>query len=196
MALLNDILKWTAKTAAAAALAFAGLPFTGVGAMAQDRYVVTGMIEWGVYVDPDGCMHWWADGGVEGYMVTRFHPETGRPYCLDVETCATLPAETYFHTDSHQLMPGAEERLRAFFQSEGAFSYAIYGHTDERASIEYNQALSERRAGTVAAVARSAGAVVERVQGFSELRPRAPGHNEGAWHQNRRVDIVCYHLPR
>ena len=25
---------------------------------------VSGQIQWGVWVDDDGCMHWWADGGL------------------------------------------------------------------------------------------------------------------------------------
>ena len=27
---------------------------------------IAGKIEWGIWVDDDGCMHWWADGGIEG----------------------------------------------------------------------------------------------------------------------------------
>ncbi|KAA9008381.1 OmpA family protein [Histidinibacterium aquaticum] len=143
----------------------------------------------------DGCMHWWADGGLEGYMVTRFHPETGRPYCLDRNTCMVENTDTLFATDSHTLTHSGRARLEQFFRTANAFSYAIYGHTDERASMEYNQALSERRARSVAEVARSVGAVVERQIGFGETRPVAQGHNEHAWRQNRRVEVVCYRLP-
>jgi outer membrane protein OmpA-like peptidoglycan-associated protein len=162
----------------------------------QDRIVVSGMVEWGIFVDRDGCMHWWADGGLEGYMTTRFNPETGRPLCLQKESCLTESTDTLFHTDSHHLKPGQREELERFFRSEGAFSYAVYGHTDERASHAYNQALSERRAGTVASVARSVGAFIEVEEGFGETRPVATGHNETAWQQNRRVEVVCFHMPR
>jgi outer membrane protein OmpA-like peptidoglycan-associated protein len=86
--------------------------------------------------------------------------------------------------------------LERFFRSEGAFSYAVYGHTDARGSEAYNQALSERRAGTVASVARSVGAFVEVEEGFGETRPAAAGNNATAWRQNRRVEVVCYHMPR
>ena len=42
-----------------------GMP-TGVKAQTQPE--VKGRIDWGAWIDDDGCMHWWADGGVEGYM--------------------------------------------------------------------------------------------------------------------------------
>jgi outer membrane protein OmpA-like peptidoglycan-associated protein len=165
-------------------------------AAAQDRVVVSGQIEWGIFVDRDGCMHWWADGGLEGYMTTRFNPETGRPLCLQKESCLTESTDTLFHTDSHRLKPGQRDMLERFFRSEGAFSYAVYGHTDARGSEAYNQALSERRAGTVASVARSVGAFVEVEEGFGETRPAAAGNNATAWRRNRRVEVVCYHMPR
>ena len=48
---------------------------------------IAGKIEWGIWVDDDGCMHWWADGGLEGYMLDRVHPDTGKPVCLKRNTC-------------------------------------------------------------------------------------------------------------
>jgi len=191
----KGIVNRAARTLSAFALAVAGLPLLGSAALAQDTYVVTGAIDWGIYVDPDGCMHWWSDGGAEGYMVTRFHPNTGRPYCLDVNTCMVQNTDAFFATDSHHLTPHGKARLEAFFRDAGAFSYSVYGHTDERASQEYNQALSERRARSVGNVARSVGAIVERQIGFGETRPVARGNNEHAWRQNRRVEVVCYRLP-
>jgi outer membrane protein OmpA-like peptidoglycan-associated protein len=163
---------------------------------AQDNVEVAGQIEWGIFVDRDGCMHWWADGGLEGYMTTRFNPETGRPLCLQKESCLTESTDALFHTDSDRLKPGQRDELEQFFQSEGAFAYAVYGHTDARGSEAYNQALSERRAGAVASVARSVGAFVEVEEGFGETRPVATENTANARRQNRRVEVVCYHMPR
>lgn len=56
-------------------------------AQAQTAPEVAGRIEWGVWVDDDGCMHWWADGGLEGYMLDRVNPKTGKPVCLKRNTC-------------------------------------------------------------------------------------------------------------
>ena len=158
--------------------------------MAQPK--VSGQIEWGVWVDDDGCMHWWADGGLEGYMVPRRNPKTGKPVCLKKNTCLVENTDTLFHTDSANLTPNGKARLQQFFQSTDAFGYGIYGHTDSRASHSYNQNLSERRAQAVGSVARSVGAMVERQMGYGETKPIASNNSAAGMQQNRRVEIVCY----
>lgn len=152
----------------------------------------TGRIEWGLWIDPDGCMHWWADGGLEGYMVPRRDPKTGRAVCLKTSTCAVEPADTLFSTDSATLTAGGRQRLEQLFRSQQAFGYAIYGHTDARGSDEYNMRLSDRRAHAVASVAQSVGASVERVEGFGKRRPIAANNTAAGMQKNRRVEIVCY----
>ena len=161
-------------------------------AAAQSTATITGTVEPTIWIDPDGCMHWAADGGVEGYMEGRVNPQNGMPVCLDMNTCSVENTDTLFHTDSARLMPGARERLSQFFTSAGAFAYAIYGHTDSRASDEYNMGLSQRRAASVAAVARSVGAQVAREIGYGERRPVAPNNSAANMQLNRRVEIVCY----
>ncbi len=160
--------------------------------MAQQAPQVAGKIDWGIWVDDDGCMHWWADGGVEGYMLDRVDPKTGRAVCLKKNTCLIENTDTLFATDSSKLTTDGRRRLAAFFQSAGAFGYAIYGHTDSRASDEYNMALSDRRAKAVGDVARSVGAVVERQIGYGERQPRATNSTAEGMQQNRRVEVVCY----
>jgi len=159
---------------------------------AQSTGVITGTVEPTIWIDPDGCMHWAADGGVEGYMEGRVNPENGMPVCLEMNTCAVPNTDTLFRTDSARLMPGAREGLEQFFRNAGAFAYAIYGHTDSRASDEYNMDLSQRRAASVAAVARSVGARVAREIGYGERRPLVPNTSAANMQQNRRVEIVCY----
>lgn len=159
---------------------------------AQNAPEVAGKIEWGVWVDDDGCMHWWADGGLEGYMLDRVNPRTGKPVCLKKNTCLIENTDTLFATDSHLLTASGRSRLTRFFQQAGAFGYAVYGHTDSRASDEYNMALSQRRATSVADVARSVGAMVEREIGFGERQPIAPNDSAANMQKNRRVEIVCY----
>jgi outer membrane protein OmpA-like peptidoglycan-associated protein len=153
---------------------------------------VVGKINWGIWIDDDGCMHWWADGGLEGYMLDRVDPKTGRAICLRKNTCFTENTDTLFATDSAQLTTDGRRRLTAFFQSAGAFGYAIYGHTDSRASDQYNINLSQRRARAVGDVARSVGAVVERQLGYGESRPIASNATAAGMQQNRRVEVVCY----
>ncbi|WP_435259821.1 OmpA family protein [Thioclava sp. FR2] len=160
--------------------------------MAQTAPEVTGKIEWGVWIDDDGCMHWWADGGLEGYMVPRRNPANGKPVCLKKNTCLVENTDTLFATDSAKLTASGRDRLRSFFQQAGAFGYAIYGHTDSRASDEYNMGLSKRRAAAVASVARSVGAHVEREIGFGERQPIASNSTAAGMQKNRRVEVVCY----
>lgn len=177
------------------ALAAAAVAVCAVGAVpaqAQTKPRQVGIIEWGAWIDDDGCMHWWADGGSEGYMVPRRNPKTGKPVCLKKNTCAVMNTDTLFPTDGHTLTAHGRARLTAFFQQAGAFGYAIYGHTDSRASDEYNIRLSQRRAASVAAVARSVGAPVEREIGYGERRPIATNSTAAGMQKNRRVEIVCY----
>ena len=161
-------------------------------ASAQSGGAVTGSIEPGIWIDPDGCMHWVADGGVEGYMTGRVNPDNGLPVCMEMNTCAVTNTDTLFATDSSRLTAAGRAQLEQFFRSSGAFAYAIYGHTDSRASDEYNIGLSQRRAASVAAVARSVGARVAREIGYGERRPRVPNTSAANMQQNRRVEIVCY----
>lgn len=163
------------------------------GAKTPDVY---GKIEWGLWIDTDGCMHWWADGGSEGYMLDRVDPKTGRAMCLKKNTCLIENTDVLFDTDKAVLTDEGRRRLSRFFKETGAFGYAIYGHTDSRASDSYNQRLSERRAAAVADVARAAGALVSRQVGYGESRPVAPNDSDANMARNRRVEIVCYRWSR
>ncbi|PZR01097.1 MAG: OmpA family protein [Cereibacter sphaeroides] len=156
----------------------------------------TARIDWGVWVDPDGCMHWWADGGLEGYMIDRLNPKTGKPVCLRQNTCLVENTDTLFATDSAKLTADGRRRLNKFFQSIDVFGVAVYGHTDSRASNAYNQRLSERRAASVAAVAKANGKVVERQIGFGESQPVASNTTAAGMQKNRRVEVICYRWPK
>jgi outer membrane protein OmpA-like peptidoglycan-associated protein len=160
--------------------------------MAQSAPKATARIDWGIWIDPDGCMHYYADGGLEGYMVERVNPQTGKPVCLKLNTCLVENTDTLFATDSAKLTAHGRARLEQFFRSAGAFGYAIYGHTDSRASDEYNMGLSQRRASSVAQVARSVGAFVEREAGYGERNPIATNSTAEGMQRNRRVEVVCY----
>lgn len=160
--------------------------------VAQDGPVVTGQIQWGLWIDDDGCQHWWADGGVEGYMVPRRNPQTGKPVCLQRNTCLVEGSDALFRTDSATLTDDGRARLVQFFRSTDAFGVAIYSHTDSRASASRNQRLSDLRAAAVADVARSVGASVEREMGLGEGHPVASNDTAAGMAKNRRVEIVCY----
>ena len=162
----------------------------GPMAMAQDA-AVTGQIEWGVWIDADGCQHWWADGGTEGYMVPRRDPKTGKPVCLKQVSCLSESTDAFFATASATLTTDGRRKLESFFTTSDAFSYAIAGHTDSRGSDAYNQGLSEARAKTVADGAGSGGAVVESAMGYGESQPVASNASASGMAKNRRVEVLC-----
>ena len=68
----------------------------------------------------------------------------------------------------------------------------VEGSTDERGSSEYNLALGNRRAESVKKMLVVSGAKPAQIStvSFGEEKPRQTGHNEAAWSQNRRADIV------
>lgn len=68
----------------------------------------------------------------------------------------------------------------------------VEGNADERGSSEYNLALGNRRAESVKKMLVLSGAKAAQIStaSFGEEKPRASGHNEAAWSQNRRADIV------
>ena len=121
-------------------------------AAAQQTVTVTGKINWGLWVDPDGCMHWWADGGAR-----RLHDAAPR----SEDRPAHVPRAQYLRGAEHRRAVRHRQRqahrraasawLQQFFASAGAFAYAVYGHTDSRASASYNSRLSQNRANAVAA---------------------------------------------
>lgn len=187
---LDQFASLALSVALAAGVATSVQAQTSAQTQAKPRQV--GVIEWGAWIDPDGCMHWWADGGMEGYMVPRRNPKTGKPVCLKQNTCLVENTDTLFATDSHRLTAAGRKRLQDFFSKAGAFGYAVYGHTDSRAGAAYNQRLSEQRAAAVAEVARSVGAVVERQVGYGESRPVVANSSAANMQKNRRVEVVCY----
>ncbi|MDF1757390.1 MAG: peptidoglycan-associated lipoprotein Pal [Legionellaceae bacterium] len=68
----------------------------------------------------------------------------------------------------------------------------IDGHTDERGSREYNVALGERRANSIADKLRRGGVSRKqiRVVSYGKERPANLGHDESARVQNRRAELT------
>ncbi len=79
-----------------------------------------------------------------------------------------------------------------YLKSHPGARILIAGHTDERGSREYNVALGERRANTVADIMRMAGVSRSqiRVVSYGKERPANLGHDEASHAQNRRVELT------
>ncbi len=67
----------------------------------------------------------------------------------------------------------------------------LEGNCDERGSNEYNLALGQRRADGVKKMLAVGGAKAGQLDSVSygEEKPKASGHDEASWSQNRRTDL-------
>ena len=149
-----------------------------------ERYVPT------IWVDPDGCEHWVMDDGWEGYMTPHVNRQ-GIPVCHRGDVCGVMNTDQLFATDSSYINTTGRKHLANFFQSANAVSYIITGHTDSRASDDYNLALSLRRANAVAQIAARNGARIAEVRGYGERLPKASNNTSAGMQKNRRVEIIC-----
>ena len=101
----------------------------------------------------------------------------------------------YFDFDSNlvkdEFKPIVTEHARYLQQNPGS-QMRIEGHADERGSREYNLALGQRRADAVRQMMQLLGARAAQIESvsFGEEKPRATGHDEASWAENRRGDIV------
>ncbi len=101
----------------------------------------------------------------------------------------------YFEYDSSLLTLEAEAIVQAHAQylvSAPGTQIILEGHADERGTREYNLALGEDRARSVANLMEAMGVSSGRVQivSYGEERPVALGYDEAAFALNRRVEIL------
>ncbi|WP_299819958.1 OmpA family protein [uncultured Pontibacter sp.] len=100
-----------------------------------------------------------------------------------------------FAVNSAELSANAKrdiEKLAKTLQEYEGTNVIVEGHTDNTGSYELNQKLSERRAASVAAYARSLGVDGSRLQakGYSYDQPIADNTTAEGRSQNRRVEII------
>ena len=101
----------------------------------------------------------------------------------------------YFDFDSYAVKEDYNPLIDAhprYLQGERNGRMTIQGNTDERGSREYNIALGQRRADAVKKMMLLLGATESQIEtvSFGKEKPRNPGHDEGAWTENRRDDFV------
>ena len=106
-----------------------------------------------------------------------------------------MPGNVTFATDSSDLSPAFFDVLNSVSKVLAEFDQTVVevaGHTDSTGSEQYNQSLSERRAGSVASYLRSQGVISERLitVGMGELRPVADNTTAAGRQANRRVEIT------
>lgn len=79
-----------------------------------------------------------------------------------------------------------------FLVNHPAAKVTLQGNCDERGSREYNLGLGQRRADSVRKMLAAKGVKDSQMEtvSFGKEKPRNAGHNEAAWAENRRTDIV------
>lgn len=105
-----------------------------------------------------------------------------------------LKRSVYFEFDRFDVRPEYHplvETHAKWLRANPRARLTIEGNADERGSREYNLALGQRRAESVTRMLRLLGVQPERIEAisFGKERPRAVGHDEAAWAENRRSDF-------
>jgi peptidoglycan-associated lipoprotein len=101
----------------------------------------------------------------------------------------------YFDYDSNSVKDEyrglVQAHSRALTTGKRDAQVRIEGNADERGSREYNLALAQRRAESVKRVMTVLGVSDNRIEtiSYGEEKPKATGHDEAAWAENRRADI-------
>ncbi len=102
-------------------------------------------------------------------------------------------ADVFFAYDESELTEASRESLRQnsdWLQLPYVSAkIQVQGHCDERGTVEYNQALGERRARAAYDYLTSLGVPESRLEmvSFGKERPQCTESEEGCWQQNRRA---------
>lgn len=100
----------------------------------------------------------------------------------------------YFPFDVDAVQAADKPMVQAhgeYLGKNAARKVTVEGNCDERGSSEYNLGLGNRRANNVKKMLVLSGAKAAQVDtvSFGEEKPKAVGHDEAAWSQNRRADL-------
>ncbi|QDQ26960.1 peptidoglycan-associated lipoprotein Pal [Chitinimonas arctica] len=101
----------------------------------------------------------------------------------------------YFDYDKYDVRGDQQNLVDAhgrYLASNPGRSVRIEGNADERGSREYNLALGQKRAEAVRKALSVLGAQEKQLEATSngEEKPRATGHDEDSYTENRRADVV------
>ena len=115
------------------------------------------------------------------------------PDATGAVTGELVPA--FFSFDSYALSEAARaalDRNAKLLREQPGYLITIEGHCDERGTVEYNQALGDRRAGAARDYLIGTGVPSTSIQviSYGKERPFDEGHTEAAWATNRRAHFV------
>ncbi len=121
---------------------------------------------------------------------------SGPPAAIDSDQEPLRLQQVHFLNDSSELTPGAQRKAREaaeWFRSNDPSKIRVVGFSDTRGSADYNLALSQRRADSVAALLVRAGIPEDRleIEGLGESRLPEPTGDGVAEPLNRCVGIMA-----
>ncbi len=118
---------------------------------------------------------------------------TGNP--LNDPKSMLFKRSVYYEFDQSNIKTDYRSLVEAharYLRDHPGANITIEGNCDERGSREYNLALGQRRADGVKSMMTVLGVPERQIEtvSYGEEKPKASGHEETAWSQNRRSDIV------
>jgi len=101
----------------------------------------------------------------------------------------------YFDFDKYDVRAdqrGTVDAHGRYLAGNNAATVRVEGNADERGSREYNLALGQKRAEAVRKAMLQLGANDKQIEAISngKEKPKAEGHDEASWSENRRDDLV------
>jgi outer membrane protein OmpA-like peptidoglycan-associated protein len=141
-------------------------------------------------------------GGVVGNYMDQQEAELRRQTAgtgIDVyrqgdELVLRMPSGITFQVDHSDIQPQFQSTLDQVAQTLASYNQTyidVLGHTDSTGSDAYNQALSDRRAQSVADYLAGRGVARARIgtRGYGESQPIASNETDAGRAENRRVEI-------
>ncbi|MBN9287777.1 MAG: peptidoglycan-associated lipoprotein [Gammaproteobacteria bacterium 39-13] len=158
------------------------------------RHIVLGMV---LCLSVVGCSHKskYGRNGADGYGAATQGAGEGAGFAGDEAHDLLAKRKIYFDYDRSELRQGEYETVAAhadYLRQNPNRHVRIEGHTDESGSREYNVALGERRARTVAEALMAQGVSRHQIAtvSFGKEKPDSMGHTAEAHALNRRAVIV------
>lgn len=130
-----------------------------------------------------------------GSLQSQVVDANGLPLILTNPASVLSERSIYFDLDRYDVRAEYRALLgehAKFLKENPQFLMLIQGNTDERGSSEYNLSLGQKRANAVRRVLTLLGVDDAQLESVSlgKEKPRALGHNEAAWAENRRADLL------
>jgi peptidoglycan-associated lipoprotein len=119
-----------------------------------------------------------------------------RQHCVDITAgmaeCGAL--RVHFELDSAEIVPADRsllERPARCLKAAHSLHVTVEGNADERGTEEYNLALGDRRATSVAKYLESLGVSQEQLKtvSYGKENPLCTEHDEACWAKNRRAAV-------